>query len=50
MGPRPSSCLDKRVEQPHKFREDTMVRGFSHPPGPHSKVFLSDMSDMYVRY
>jgi hypothetical protein len=48
MGPRLSSCLDKRVEQPHKFREGAiLVLGFSHPPGPHSKAFLSDM---YVRY
>lgn len=38
------SCLDKRDEQPHKFRKGAiLVLGFSRPPGPPSKAFLSDL-------
>jgi hypothetical protein len=36
MGPRLGSCLDKRVEQRHKFREGAILApGSSRPPGPH---------------
>jgi hypothetical protein len=36
MGPRLGSCLDKRVEQRHKFREGAILApGSSRPPVPH---------------